>query len=1418
MSDNRAYKEVLIKLSNSQIKEYENKYFSSKSLISKRNPNSFGVTYSMPNCISYVQVQDNEIIIKNIRTINVFQKSLNQNYITFTHISLNSPPIKNIFPFDFNQREFLLIIFTKTSLQSYSINIDFNTMNKKNQFNCKFNKNILNIAKKVEFCGKTKENDLRFCIGCENGKIFMADLNPDYKNNELIVKKVKEIGFINQGFFSYLTSSLLGNNNNQDINNKKGNNMGINASINSINYIGNDIVAILRDNYLFELININSGYIFFSYYLFDHMSQKDFIDDSKIVSTIDETFTNDELKATKRKIFYFFIYINSFNINSLVSFQLMFIDIPLDNISCTSNDFNYFYSTIDIGTNVKLKNRNNILIYGEIIDMIINNNKLWLVFLNQENKNENLLINENNNVFNETYGLKLLNVFENNNIEDENEIFGNNSLLNTEKALIDFNEKNLFYLLNIIKQLGYNLNSNNNIIVDNNDKDIVFKQNEIIFSCLLNEKFFLNENIINFVNEKFHLNFQNKNLCFKYLEDKYLNKKNNEVNSIINDIILPLIQNELYMNNIISLGSFKNNDLDSVTFIRQKELSFINVVDSFEKINEIIKEYEYQIRKLNSNEKLIKEYIHSNLINKSQNNLDINKNIPLFLIFALIRIYLTEINLKIKNEKFLEKIFISKNLEQFKSDIIKQNLSCQMNPYNNLEFIHELINEIYSIYKDNIEENIKSIFNMFINEFHNIETEDNFSLMLQDLQNINNNLEQINTINLNNKYCEIITKIILSRVSALFNIANDIFCFKQWLNLYEDLINVEVPLNIDENIIDNFYIKNLILFIFCNHLTTFNTENISKINIEAGNNKNNDLLSDKIITWLEKFVFNKLSQLGYDVLSQQKNKFINYSICLILRDLFNDNINNSFDSSIIIKELLDNKDYQLLNIFNLILINSGDCIKINIRECLKLLVICNASNENIEQMKDKLILLYQRYPIYDNDNNNINNKKYINNIKNIYLLLRNYLISPNLFISKKILKNFFIINYDILMNKFLSFIEKKEYENYEIDIENDNNDDILKENISNCINNIIADLIDHCFEENEDLCLIIYSKVENLINNCKNDRTLENIYNKIKKEILLKLSYKVFNLYCENKKLTSTIIKLSKLNKFLLFEISKTIENNLTYDKNNNNDFNEYINNDIYKKIFNNHNKNNIIENKIDIYYFLNISYSSLMEYEHLIKVSKKFIGIIDLYISIENISLVELINLYNQKIFALKNEINAYYKKRQLNSFISEDENDLDKINKEKIITEIKVEELKYYAINKDDNKENEILKIKNNDYTFLDYIFELNILKEAVEVDLLKCLDFKQAKLFIYNLLNCLEYDSNQKTNEQGKLLELFIKNVYMDTKRYNEEYMFITLEILIRLNHSYLNSKNFEKILKTLEHKNKTRLQELLYCLSQ
>ena len=73
----------------------------------------------------------------------------------------------------------------------------------------------------------------------------------------------------------------------------------------------------------------------------------------------------------------------------------------------------------------------------------------------------------------------------------------------------------------------------------------------------------------------------------------------------------------------------------------------------------------------------------------------------------------------------------------------------------------------------------------------------------------------------------------------------------------------------------------------------------------------------------------------------------------------------------------------------------------NIRELLKLSIICNASNGNISLMKDNLILLYQKYPKYDNDIN-----QYIINIKNNYLQLRNYLTSSNIFIPKKHLNNF----------------------------------------------------------------------------------------------------------------------------------------------------------------------------------------------------------------------------------------------------------------------------------------------------------------------------------------------------------------------------------------------------------------------------
>ena len=197
MAEDKSYKEILIKLTNSTIKDFESKNFSPNSLIQRRDPNNFGVTFSMNNCISYMLVQGNEIIIKNIRTIDVFQKASNQNYITFTYIMLNSTPIKNIIPLYFNPKEYFLIVFTKNGIQTCLVDIDFNNTNKKNLMNCNFNKNILNITSKVEYCGTNKDKALKFCLGCENGKVFVVELFPDFDNYELIVKKVKEIGFVN---------------------------------------------------------------------------------------------------------------------------------------------------------------------------------------------------------------------------------------------------------------------------------------------------------------------------------------------------------------------------------------------------------------------------------------------------------------------------------------------------------------------------------------------------------------------------------------------------------------------------------------------------------------------------------------------------------------------------------------------------------------------------------------------------------------------------------------------------------------------------------------------------------------------------------------------------------------------------------------------------------------------------------------------------------------------------------------------------------------------------------------------------------------------------------------------------------------------------------------------------------------------
>ena len=1355
LNNEETYKEILLKLSNPEIDKYENERFNPSNIINKKDTlKSFGITFSLPNCISYIIAKDKEILIKNINTVSIFKNIPNQNHVTFNSIYLTHFPIKNLTPIYVSDKQYILIIFTKIQVESYLINTEKNDISPKNILTSQFNKNILSSLIKVEFCKRTQNNKFKFVLACSNDKLYSIDLLPNYEYNQLIIDNVREIGYKSKGFFSYMKSTLLdsyfSNEKPTPKEDKKGyveksNNNENNAKINDIKYIGNDIISIVRDNYLFELINIKSGYYFYSKFLFDNINNKEYINNSKILVTEDIYFTNDDLKNTRRKIFLFFIYLNSHNINTLVSFRLMFIDIPENSLECPINDFKYYNSLIDIGTNVIFNNKQIQIIDGSIVDMIINRNKLWLLYIKniQNNLNEKYFLKEN-------YALK---IYKLNEIENDIEKNLNENIFNNE-ILVDFNEKNLSYLYYKIDQI-------------NNNFDNIISKNKKIFTCLLNDEYFLSENIISFISKKYSIELNNKNSLYNFLKDKFLT--NDDSPSIINEIILPLIQNELYLNNILCLGDFKNQDIDCITFIRQREVSFINTVNSFEKFNDYIKDIEFKILQLNYNESQIKDFIYSYLSTNDKNCLTEEENnfyTPLFIIFALLRVYLNENNLLFKNEDYILNVASNKNFSQYKDDIIKNCLNFNESSCGKIEFFLELINEIYCANKENIEKCISNIIDIFMNEYENLDNDDKYNNLVSELQNIN---EDINTVNINYKYCEIICKVILIKVNSLYSIANDIFCFKQWFDLYKDIILIEEPFNISDNKIDNFYIKNLILNLLCNHLTNFNTENISRINTFE-----NKYMKGNLVTWIEKYVYSKFSNLGYDILNEQKNKFINCIICLILKDLFNND-----QKSNIVNELLLNKDFKFLKIYNIIILKSKTNNNYNQRDLLSQLIICNAAENNINQMNNNLLLLYDK-------NNENNDTDYILNIAETYIKLRNYIINSNLFFEKNTLNHFSIMNYDLLINLLFNYIL-----NDNIDIQtNVNSNDLL----SITINTILNDVIENGFDINEDQSLVLFSNLENIIDNQINPTNyfLKNFFEKIKNSVLNKISIKCFASFIKSIKNSSKIAKFCYKNKNLISEICE-----------------------IYEKELNDNENINKIENKINIYKFLNYCYLTLENYDKIIYISEKINKIIDIYLSIADVTLDELIYFYGRKIDTLTGAINAFTKKKQLNSFIKDDLTKLKNLKKEKAITTIKKEELNYYATtqNSNDNQLKELLKIKDDNESFIDYIFEFNNLNIAIQNDLIKYLGINEAKLFAFNLLNCLEWDESLKNSQNNKLLKNFMRSVYMDNERENEEYMFIVLEMLIRLKHSYLNSNEFGKILSTLEMKNKVRLNELL-----
>ena len=1266
------YKEVLLTMpSNSKFQnnlQSQNFLPFQNKIALVKNYKPFGETLSLPHHMIYVIAMNNIITIKTINTMNITINS----EIEFTSsysFTVNSTILQNLTLLKIGNDDYhyLLIFFTSNG------SIYFNIMNAKtNKVEISLNDNLKGDLEtlSVEFIDCDINGYFNFALGNSNGNLINLNVFYDSNKNCLNICS-KNINTMQKSFLDSLSSpfSYFKNNNN---------NLG-NIGINSMKYIGNDLLCFMRYNFNFEIFNIKKERKIFEKNFLENNNNNQILTTSKILFQVSE-ITLLEFKLGQKKIFNIMLYFNSETYYSLVTFDLWFCNIPNISSKIMSNDLNVFYNSIDLGDNVKLVNQRINILSGNAIDMTIKDDKLWLV----------LQIN-NPNFVQSKYDIKIINIDSGN---EENELI-DELLYGYNFSSVDFLEMKLLNLFYKIKQINLNISMKN------------LQHNQLFLSLLSNEEYLSNESLIDFVNLKFSENFKSKKKVLEFLNNYYV-INNRENNNLYKDIIMPLIFDEINSNSIISIGSFQNLDIKSVVLLRQKGISLLKNVGGFEKIDQIISYFEFEIRKIifnsdsiydfSSLEKEVSIYVHNEITSNELNSL--------FLSLALIRIYMTEINIISKDEDYLYKMFSNeKDINYFITNIIGNGINIQYSSYNNIEFIHEILNDIFLNHRNEILTYIQIINNQFNKMFK----EASFKNSNLDISKYGNEYSKI----INSKYCEIISKLIYNQITSLYHISRDLISLCQWRKNNISLEDLFPEDNFQNNFnliskIDNdikiFFTETFILYIISKHLTYFNTDNVSKIPKSTLNNSLR--YKDMEVTCLEYLIFDKFSEFGNDILAQKKNDYINFTITSLLSDLFEIN-NISNNNSFILKLLLDNKDYNFIILITLM--TKEENIKIN---SLRLQIICNYNLGN----KDETKKLLRQYFIY---------AKSINNLENIgtdFDDFAKYLQHENL-------TDFYLLGFQFL---FPLYTQQNDIQNRK-----------------NKLNLFIGKLFDSCFINDSESVLSLYAMLKNnfdifpIIENC--------IIDKFQYYILLSYE-KIMN--GDNKKNDFLISKLIIYDYELLLKVCLKLENELKNNINNIN-YNNELKNILKQKIKSSEGELDNL-NKFKVVMFC---YSKMKEYQRLTDISYFYSKLIDGMIETDSLSLDNILLLLKEKISALNNAIIGCQRRKNSIKYL-----DIYEYEKEKVIAENKYLIIEFYLSTNNSKikeiiSEDSIAMIKNGRINMLNMIFKLKLFSMAIKTNLVKYLPLKESELFIFNMIKNL-----QKENEK-KLLSLFISKIIRD-----------------------------------------------------
>ena len=251
-----------------------------------------------------------------------------------------------------------------------------------------------------------------------------------------------------------------------------------------------------------------------------------------------------------------------------------------------------------------------------------------------------------------------------------------------------------------------------------------------------------------------------------------------------------IIQEEIENNKLLGFGTYNTDDITSLALVREKSVSVLKKISSFELLEQYITDYEQKIRKIILDDDRINSVNYDNSIEKdlklfmSREILFNESNATLFAL-ALVRVYLTDIFIVLEDKEEIYSIlsndedFVNpKRLESFIEVIFH-------NPKNNkasLDFLTQILFELFVNNKARIVEDIQIIKEAFLKHRdganksgHNYETY-SAEIMISDDITEKNYISPFIAFNIS----EIITQMVSNQITSSYKLARDILGFLEW--------------------------------------------------------------------------------------------------------------------------------------------------------------------------------------------------------------------------------------------------------------------------------------------------------------------------------------------------------------------------------------------------------------------------------------------------------------------------------------------------------------------------------------------------------------------------------------------------------------------------------------------------------------